>query len=136
MNEEFVKNKFKEYYKRMKIDVPETNKREFGVGSWDKKIEMRHLSFDSSEDLNNYLRKDAPFYISFSSAYYGYPEMRPMQKKSWQGADLIFDLDAEKGKGLFTKIENLDEVKERTVRLVEDLLDINDYLCNVLSYVG
>ena len=120
MSEEFVKNKFKEYYDRMKIDVPEAKKREFGVGSWDKKIEMRHLSFDSNEELNNYLKKDAPFYISFSAAYYEYPEMRPMQKKSWQGADLIFDLDAKKGN--FANIENLNEVKERTIRLIEDFL--------------
>ena len=121
-NEEFVKNKFREYYKNVKIEVPEIDKREFGIGSWDKKIEMRHLSFNSNDDLNNYLKKDSPFYISFSSAYYEYPEMRPMQKKQWLGADLIFDLDAEKRRNNIANIENLKEVKERTIRLVEDFL--------------
>ena len=82
--EEFVKNKFKEYYKNKFISVEDINKREFGIGSWDKKIEMRHLSFNTDEDLNNYLKKDVPFYISYSSAYYLYPEMRPMIKKEKQ----------------------------------------------------
>lgn len=117
--EEFVKEKFKEYYKTKIVSVPEINKREFGIGSWDKKIEMRHLSFNSNETLNNFLINDVPLYISCSSAYYLYPEMRPMLKKEWTGADLIFDLDANKT----TNVENdLKEVKERTINLIENFL--------------
>ncbi len=117
--EEFVKNKFKEYYKTQFITIPDINKREVGIGSWNKKIEMRHLSFNTDGDLNNFLKKDAPFYISYSSAYYLYPEMRPMVKKEWEGADLIFDLDADKTDNL---INDLDEVKDRTTHLIEDFL--------------
>ena len=117
--EEKVKDKFKEYYEKTSIEIPDINKREFGIGSWDKKIEMRHLSFNTDQDLNTYLKKDIPFYISHSSAYYLYPEMRPMEKKEWFGADLIFDLDANKTGDI---INDLKEVKDRTIHLVEDFL--------------
>ncbi|MCC7552212.1 DNA primase catalytic subunit PriS [Candidatus Micrarchaeota archaeon] len=117
--EEFIKEKFKEYYKTHHISFPDINKREFGIGSWDKKIEMRHLSFNSDELLNNFLINDTPFYISCSSAYYLYPELRPMVKKEWTGADLIFDLDANKSNNIK---EDLEEVKYRTINLIENFL--------------
>ncbi len=116
---EYVKEKFKEYYTKTSISVSDINKREVGIGSWDKKIEMRHLSFNDNENLNNFLKKDVPLYISSSAAYYLYPELRPMVKKEWVGADLIFDLDAEK-KG--DMVKNLNEVKNRTINLIENFL--------------
>lgn len=120
----FVKKKFSEYYQRERsIDVPNIHQREFGVGSWEKKIEMRHMSFNSLYQLKDYLINDTPFYISYSAAYYRYPDARPMEKKEWLGADLIFDLDADREEcGRFTSKECLEEVKERTIKLIEDFL--------------
>ncbi|MFH1285283.1 MAG: DNA primase catalytic subunit PriS [Candidatus Micrarchaeota archaeon] len=95
LNEEFLKKKFAEYYARTELFVPqEMEKREFGFGSGTRKIETRHAAFESAGQLKSYLVRNAPLYISYSTAYYEFPAARPMQKKIWSGADLIFDLDA------------------------------------------
>ena len=68
--------------------------REFGIGL-DKKIDSRHMSFENIDKLNFYLRSAVPLYISYSAAFYEFPDARPMPNKNWLGADLIFDLDAD-----------------------------------------
>ena len=70
-------------------------RREFGFGGWEKKIEFRHMAFRSAEDLRMALVRDRPLYVSASSAYYEYPDARPMPRKHWLGADLVFDLDVD-----------------------------------------
>jgi DNA primase small subunit len=131
MNEqEFVARKFSEYYSRHRISESNAEKREFGFGSWDKKIESRHMRFSSSNELSAALAKSAPFYVSRSAAYYEFPDARPMPRKNWLGADLIFDLDAShkehdpEGKdcGKFTCEKCLSYIKGQTIKLVEDFL--------------
>lgn len=120
----YVRKRFSEYYSTARdIAVKEIEKREFGIGSWEKKIEMRHLSFGSIFELKDYLINDTPFYVSYSAAYYKFPDARPMQRKHWLGGDLIFDIDAEKHAcGKFTCAECFADVKERTIKLIEDFL--------------
>ena len=92
----FLKKKFKEYYSKNKILAPEEiEKREFGVGTLKDKIKIRHKSFKSEKELWNFLRREAPFYISYSAAYYEFPQNQPMEAKNWLGAELVFDLDIE-----------------------------------------
>lgn len=78
-----MKRKFKEYYSKHKICAPEEiGKREFGIGTFDKpKIASRHKAFRSEAELNNYLKLEAPVYISYSAAYYEFPQNQPMEKK-------------------------------------------------------
>lgn len=115
----FLKKKFKDYYFRNKIAAPpEIRKREFGVGTLDAKIKARHKSFPNERELNNYLKREAPFYISYSCAYYEFPKNQPMTQKNWLGADLIFDLDADM---TFLNRPILEGVKEETLNLIDFL---------------
>lgn len=133
--EHFARGLFQSYYERALPDVlapHDISKREFGLGTWAKKIETRHLSFRAPQDLKSYLVRNTPFYISYSAAYYEFPDGRPMQKKNWQGADLIFDLDAdhlrleciEKGAHAPGWVcgKCLSTVKDETLKLVEEFL--------------
>jgi len=133
--EEFVREAFRRFYERVDssaISPPQPERREFGLGSWVKKIESRHVSFQNAQELKSYLIRNTPFYISYSTAYYEFPDRRPMPKKDWLGADLVFDLDAdhlalkclesgEHEKGWVCE-ECLRAVKDETIKLVEEFL--------------
>ena len=111
---------FSEYYKKTIFDIPKIEQREFGVG-FEKKIDSRHLSFDSEQQLKNYLINNTPFFISHSTAYYSFPATTPIDKKQWLGADLVFDLDihSDTKYGVYTKLE---QVKQDSIRLSEEFL--------------
>jgi DNA primase small subunit len=133
--EPFIRGLFSNYYARAPADAlaPKgIGAREFGFGSWTRKIESRHFRFSQPTELKSYLVRNTPFFVSCSSAYYEFPDRRPMPKKNWLGADLVFDLDAdhlkleclEKGehaKGWVCQ-NCLDQVKAETVKLIEDFL--------------
>ncbi|MFH1834958.1 MAG: DNA primase catalytic subunit PriS [Methanobacteriota archaeon] len=117
----FLRKRFKAYYWKAKVTSPaEVHKREFGVGTLEDKIKVRHKSFASDRDLSNFLKREAPSYISYSTAYYEFPENQPMEAKNWLGADLVFDLDAPL-EYLDSKI--LNRVKAETINLKGFLLD-------------
>ncbi len=128
----WLAERFGAYYARAQPpSLPRLERREFGFGGWERKIEFRHLSFSSPIKLAETLAKDKPLYVSASSAYYEFPDARPMVRKNWQGADLVFDLDAPSdkcasGRGMpcapFTCSECIHRVRENMVRLVEDFL--------------
>ncbi len=121
----------REYYRNAANMAPTAiEQREFGFGSFEKKISQRHFAFKSERDLREYLVKNAPPYVSYSAAYYKYPDARPMEKKEWQGAELIFDLDStelnlpcqrEHGSTWVCK-DCLQGVKDETIKLIEDFL--------------
>jgi len=133
--EQFILGLFRSYYSKCEAESlapPKIARREFGLGSWVKKIESRHLSFATPADLKSYLLRNTPFYISFSSAYYEFPDRRPMPRKNWQAADLIFDLDAdeldlsclssgEHAKGWVCD-KCLSTVRDETLKLIEEFL--------------
>ncbi len=110
---------FRKFYEKNKPTLKDIEKREFGVGSFRRKIESRHLSF-TQESLWNYLVQDIPLFISYSAAYYEFPDATPMERKVWKGADLIFDLDVHGG--LFLTPGEWQGVKDDAVRLIEDFL--------------
>jgi DNA primase small subunit len=90
-----VKSAFKQYYfKHSKnIGIPTRMKeREFGYKQFSSGI-VRHLSFRNIGELLAILIKETPSDIYCSNAFYRFPTY-PMQKKQWDGADLIFDIDA------------------------------------------
>ncbi|MCX8197221.1 MAG: DNA primase catalytic subunit PriS [Candidatus Micrarchaeota archaeon] len=121
--EKYVKDAFMSYYKNRSFSVPEVHQREFGFGGWERKIEFRHIKIGTNQELSAKLAVEAPFYISYSVSYYQFPDARPMPKKAWLGADLVFDLDAKTHEcGKFTCERCLQEVKREALRLIEDFL--------------
>ena len=108
---------FRRYYENAELDVPAIERREFGIGNR-KKIDSRHLSFASTADFRSYLVSNTPLFVSYSTAYYRYPDATPMQKKSWEGADLVFDLDIH-AEGKYGAYAQLGRVKEDAIRLID-----------------
>ena len=127
---DFLQDKFKEYYGTAKITLPPRfTAREWGFLNWGGGIMNRHVKFSTTNEINNYLKKTAPAHSYHSVAYYEEPGSKLMAEKKWQGADLIFDLDADhlpemeevkKGKITFSKL--MDYIREQTYRLVHDVL--------------
>lgn len=92
----FLEKKFRSFYRENFIDsVPEIESREFGYGDFGKKIVARHYSFDSAKEFNSFLRDKTPFFVSFSPAFYEFPDRRPMERKNYLKSDLIYEFDAD-----------------------------------------
>ncbi|HJJ55904.1 MAG TPA: DNA primase catalytic subunit PriS [Methanocorpusculum sp.] len=90
------------------------------------KLMHRHLSFNSSEDLNSYIRTMLPAHVYYSSAYYSHPSAAQMSDKGWNGAELIFDLDSDHINGGSYE-DQLGIVKSELLKLI-------DILTNELSF--
>ena len=131
--EQFMRRLFQSYYEKVapdSVSPPEIARREFGLGTWDKKIESRHFAFRDAQALKSYLVRNTPFYISYSAAYYEFPDGRPMPRKGWMGADLVFDLDSDHLElecmkthpKKFPCANCLSAVREETMKLIEDFL--------------
>jgi DNA primase small subunit len=94
----FVQKMFSEYYKAgfCEVYIPTLfEKREFAALLFRNKIMVRHKSFKTTTELDNFLRADTPSDVYYSSAYYERPDAAEMDSKNWMGADLIFDIDAD-----------------------------------------
>ena len=127
---DYLKTKFQEYYQNAEITLPPRfTSREWGFLNWKGGIMNRHVNFRSIKEVNDYLARVAPAHCYHSVAYYKDPSKNTMIDKEWQGADLIFDLDADhlpemedvkKGKIPFSKL--MDYIREQTYRLVVDVL--------------
>jgi DNA primase small subunit len=129
--EDYVRSRFREHYERVEVRAPEEiERREWGLGGWERKIEVRHLKIDSAQELRSRLVREAPLFISYSVAYYEFPDMRPMERKNWLGADLVFDLDSDhlelpcksRHGAKWVCDECLGAVKEESVKLIEQFL--------------
>lgn len=91
---------------------------------FDRATMIRHLGFNTRDEIRNFLIENSPAHVYHSSAYYEKPAMPEMNDKIWLGADLIFDLDAdhvERAKNL-AYAEMLAVVKEETLKLIEKFL--------------
>jgi DNA primase small subunit len=55
----------------------------------------RHNGFRTAKALVTELTKSAPHSIYHSAAFYNVPVARSMSEKEWQGAELVFDIDAD-----------------------------------------
>ncbi|MFH1224543.1 MAG: DNA primase small subunit domain-containing protein [Candidatus Diapherotrites archaeon] len=94
--EEFLRAKFRDYYLKHEVaQPPAPEQREFGFGTFGRKIADRHLEFASHESVNKFLRAEVPFYLSYSAAYYKFPSRKPMQAKEYLGGDLVYEFDAD-----------------------------------------
>ena len=125
---QFLQMKFREYYTRCSLRLPPSfDRREWGFIMFDHLPEVRmrrHKAFGAEGEVAEYLGGMVPAHVFYSAAYYEYPAANSMVDKGWQGADLIFDLDADhlrrKGEGFE---EMLELVKRETIRLLELLVE-------------
>ncbi|CAD7768144.1 DNA primase small subunit PriS [Candidatus Methanoperedenaceae archaeon GB50] len=125
---QFLQMKFREYYTRCSLRLPPSfDRREWGFIMFDHLPEvrmLRHKAFGAEGEVAEYLGGMVPAHVFYSTAYYEYPAAHSMVDKGWQGADLIFDLDADhlrrKGEGFE---EMLELVKRETIRLLELLVE-------------
>lgn len=95
--QDFVHGMFKEYYgTHLKEVVPPSSfsQREFGFLLFREKMMIRHKSFATAEELQEFIVSTVPADVYYSSAYYERPQ-EPMEKKGWLGADLVFDIDSD-----------------------------------------
>lgn len=121
--EKFLRNLFSGFYSRCPLTVRQPERREFGFGGWEKKIEFRHIGVKGEQELRAKLVSDAPLYVSHSVAYFEFPDARPMTRKNWLSADLVFDLDASAHScGKFTCGKCMEKVKAEALQLIEDFL--------------
>ncbi|MGC8996210.1 MAG: DNA primase catalytic subunit PriS [Thermoplasmata archaeon] len=122
---EFVTKKFRDYYLKVKLHLPiRYTQREYGFMFFNSENMVRHLKFRDENEIREYLIKNVPSHVYYSTAYYRYPDREKMEEKGWMGADLIFDLDADhitEGRNLSYE-EMLEEVKRETKKLIYDFL--------------
>ncbi len=94
---EFVYEKFFNFYHSPSTVIPPPvsfAQREFAFLLFREKIMVRHKGFPSPKALSSFLKERVPSDVYHSCAYYEYPE-EEMDKKGWQGSDLVFDIDAD-----------------------------------------
>ncbi|MBI1973777.1 DNA primase catalytic subunit PriS [Candidatus Micrarchaeota archaeon] len=118
----WLKERLGGHYSRNGVSPPpDFKKREFGFGN-EKKIDSRHYSFAEEKELRKYFVENAPLYASYSVAYYEFPDARPMPKKSFLGADLVFEFDTECSHSSLACFRCMSDTKQQTFRLIDDFL--------------
>ncbi|TFG22592.1 MAG: hypothetical protein EU532_14250 [Promethearchaeota archaeon] len=94
----YLKRLFQAYYRENQSDIPKIDSfeyREFGFIPWDKQIMIRHTSFKNPENLIRYLIEYGPKHTYSSGSIYLKPDNADMNKKEFQGCDLIIDIDVD-----------------------------------------
>lgn len=116
----FLVSKFRGYYLESSLDAPPSlASREWGFLFFDDSGMRRHKSFFSQGELIDYVRAMVPRHVYHSAAYYQRPGAPTMKEKLWQGADLIFDLDADHLRNAPKSYsEMLELVKKETLKLL------------------
>ncbi len=123
----FLVKCFREYYLDHQVTPPHRfTRREWGFFPFGGKMMFRHIAFQRKEDLDSFFKESYPMHAYYSVAYYGDPGLQPMGEKfkTWLGADLIFDLDADHlpDAESMTYPEQLAAVKEEVKRLLFDFI--------------
>ncbi|MCZ7384423.1 MAG: DNA primase catalytic subunit PriS [Candidatus Methanoperedens sp.] len=125
---QYLRKRFGDYYQSSNLTLPpELERREWGFIFFDELPEVvmrRHKAFSRENEAFDYIRGMVPAHVYHSAAYYKFPGAATMKEKQWQGADLIFDLDADhlpmKARSY---AEMLSNVKNETMKLLDFLLD-------------
>jgi DNA primase small subunit len=117
-------SKFRGYYIESSLEAPPSiATREWGFLFFDGSGMRRHKSFFSRGELIDYVRAMVPRHVYHSAAYYQHPGAPTMKEKLWQGADLIFDLDADHLRNAPKSYgEMLELVKKETQKLLGFLI--------------
>ncbi|MFW9900824.1 MAG: DNA primase small subunit domain-containing protein [Candidatus Thorarchaeota archaeon] len=146
---EYLKRRFKEYYKENHGDIPLVSlfdQREFGFIPWDQQIRMiRHMSFANRDLFLTHLKNNGPQHVYSSASFYKTPENQDMKEKGYKGCDFLIDIDVDhfytpckedhdrwycrncgkNGNGMVEKCPDCKELKLRKLSWIcEDCLDI------------
>lgn len=140
ITKQYLRKRFRDYYQMCNPAFPpDFSRREWGFIFFDELPEVvmhRHKAFSSENEAVEYLRGMVPAHVYHSAAHYKFPSASTMKEKQWQGADLIFDLDADhlpvKSKSY---AEMLSNVKDETIKLLDFLLEDFGFLEENISLV-
>ncbi|MDR0777870.1 MAG: DNA primase catalytic subunit PriS [Methanomassiliicoccaceae archaeon] len=124
-NSRFLLKAFRKYYKANPPILPERfGRREFGFMFFDRTFVQRHMGFSRADDVRRFLIAQVPSHCYYSTAYYREPSAPTMEEKTWLGADLIFDLDADhlQGADKMTYTEMLEQIKREMMNLVDSFI--------------
>jgi DNA primase small subunit len=124
-NSRFLLKAFRKYYRTNVPMMPERfARREFGFMFFDRNFVQRHMGFSKIDDLRRFLVGQVPSHCYYSTAYYRTPSAPTMEEKTWMGADLIFDLDADhlKDADKMTYSEMLEQIKKEMMTLVDSFI--------------
>ncbi|MDR2865874.1 MAG: DNA primase catalytic subunit PriS [Methanomassiliicoccaceae archaeon] len=124
-NSRFLLKAFGKYYRGNAPVLPERfGRREFGFMFFDRTFVQRHMGFSKADDIRKFLIAQVPSHCYYSTAYYKSPAAPTMEEKTWLGADLIFDLDADhlKGADKMTYSEMLSQIKKEMINLVDSFI--------------
>ena len=117
---------FAAYYRRAHPAPPERlNRREFAAFPFATEVLMRrHATLRTPDEFREFLAREVPRHVYYSSAYYRRPAEPTMSAKEWLGADLIFDLDSDHMRGAesLEYAGQLALVKRGLLRLLDDFL--------------
>jgi DNA primase small subunit len=128
---EYLSGRFGDYYRSADPALPPgAAAREWGHIPWtsgEATTMVRHQSIYDLGDVPDFLEREAPRHVYFSAARYADPGAQSMEEKGWEGADLVFDLDADHlpgvDPGTATYAEMLAACKEALVCLLDLLED-------------
>lgn len=99
-----VENYFREYYfknsDKIINSIKDLESREFAYIDFEG-VMRRHISLKENE-FKNWLMENVPRDFYHSTAYYLFPS-KNMEAKSWEGADLVFDIDLDHIRNYQTK---------------------------------
>ncbi|MFH1322283.1 MAG: DNA primase catalytic subunit PriS [Methanobacteriota archaeon] len=124
----YLRKRFGDYYNSSEPPLPhDFKRREWGFIFFDELPEVvmrRHRAFSSEGEAIEYLRGMVPAHVYHSAAYYQFPGAGTMKEKKWEGADLIFDLDADHLPQMVRSYAGmLANVKSETGKLLDFLLE-------------
>ena len=108
----------RDYYATIDFDIPDIQRREIAFQNWKEVgIRDRHRYFQTNEDLKAYLSKIPKAAVFHSVGYYLDPLEKEFAKKSLQGFDFIFDIDADNltGEGYVEKLGDLCLMAKRLI---------------------
>ncbi len=94
----FLIQHFANFYRTQKSTITPPHQfqnREFAFFWFDREGAFRHTSFETFDELAQFMAKEGPAHTFYSAAYYDTPDAPQMPLKGWLGADLIFDIDAD-----------------------------------------
>ena len=127
----YLQGRFGDYYRSADLHAPPAaDAREWGhipFSDGPGTTMIRHQSLLDLGDLGEFLHREAPRHVYFSSARFADPGAGSMDEKGWRGADLVFDLDADHLPGVDPETtpyaEMLEACRDALVRLLDLLED-------------
>ena len=86
-----LRHYYKSHFLKPDFDV---RYKEFGISTDpSRKITQRYVTFNDVKELNSFLRKEAPFFISYSVSNWKYPKESEVELKVHTSSELVFDFD-------------------------------------------